>query len=120
MRGAMEPGNDIDTRAVPLMNEPEQRKWVRTKWTQDPTKPGEQTEFLYAVRNDDQVFFVRRTAEPRNLTDGEMVEFLSSYLDPKCICRIPQPEEYCTVVTRFGKHSDQQHFQKLRDRAEKV
>jgi hypothetical protein len=95
------------------------RAMQKREWTQDPTQPGEQTEFLYAVRNDDQAFYVRRTAKPRNLTDGEMVEFLSSYLDPKCICRIPQPEEYCTVVTRFGKHSDQQQKQRLRDTAEK-
>lgn len=47
------------------------RAMQKREWTQDPTQPGEQTEFLYAVRNDDQAFYVRRTAKPRNLTDGE-------------------------------------------------
>ena len=119
MQSAMEPGNGIDTRAIQPELEPGPRKWTWMKWRQDPTKPGETAEFLIAIRNDNQVFYVRRTAEPRDLTDGEMAEFLESYLDPKCICRIPQPEEDCPVVTRFGTHSEQQQRQRLRSIAEK-
>ena len=107
MQSAMEPGRDIDTQAVQTELEPEPRKWIGMKWHQDPKKPGEAAEFLIATRNDNQVFYVRRTAEPRYLTDEEMVDFLESYLDPKCICRIPQPKEDCEVVTRFGPHSAQ-------------
>ena len=118
MQSAMEPGNGIDTRAIQPELEPEPRKWTGKKWRQDPTKPGESAEFLIANRNDNQVFYVRRTAEPHDLTDEEMVEFLESYLDPKCICRIPQPKEDCEVVTRFGTHSAQQQRSRLRKVAE--
>jgi len=94
------------------------RKWTSMKWRQDPTKPCEAAEFLIATRNDNQIFYVRRTVEPRDLTDEEMAEFLESYLDPKCICRFPQPDEDCEVVTRFGPHSAQQQRSRLRDVAE--
>lgn len=118
MQSAMEPGNDIDMRTIQPELEPEPRKWTSMKWRQDPTKPGEAAEFLIATRNDNQVFYVRRTAEPRDLTDEEMVEFLESYLDPRCICRFPQPKEDCEVVTRFGPHGAQQQRSRLRDVAE--